>query len=104
MRSRCLKKQSLWRLSPLCVSRYTAGNMTVTCVLYRVAPRRARRADPSASPDALFAIGMEGGGDRSLCLVGQDETRARQLVRDAARLTVTPCTLRDIVEDMEYCG
>ena len=100
MHPRSMTISSIWRLKPLCASRYPAGRMSVTCVLYRVVHRYA---DASAEPP-LFALGMEGGGDRSLCLVGDDEARARRLFRGMARLTVTPCTLRDIVEDMEYCG
>ena len=100
MRSRTPATSSFWRLKPLCASRYPAGRMSVTCVLYQVV---RRHLDAAAEPP-LFALGMEGGGTRSLCLVGDDEAHARRLFRDMARLTVTPCTLRDIVEDMEYGG
>ncbi|MCQ2428700.1 MAG: hypothetical protein MJ192_00060 [Clostridia bacterium] len=88
----------VWRLTPLCASNYPAGRQRVTCVLYRVAYRRPLTAGTSRPP--LYAIGMESSADRSLRPAGCDEARARDLFRTLRRMTVTPCTLGDIMEDL----
>lgn len=47
----------------------------------------------------LYVIGMETLKDKNLCVVGENVCQAIQLFERIVRMTVTPCTLQDVVAD-----
>lgn len=71
----------------------------VTCRLWRILPRDAHK---DASPQ--YAVELAGLGQRRMHPVGSDLRRAEAIVSLLARHTVTPCTLRDVLEDLEEDG
>lgn len=47
-----------------------------------------------------FAIELKGLGMRRFCLLEGDEPRARAILSLLAQHTVTPCALRDVLEEL----
>lgn len=95
--------QSVWKLAPVRVSSYPVRQKSVVCVLYRIGYRnsgscRESRMNEYVHP-SLYAIGMDNGEDKDLCLVGNDLHAATMLYHRLVQMAVTPCTLSDIVSD-----
>jgi hypothetical protein len=95
--------QFVWKLTPVRVSSYPVQQKSVVCVLYRVRYRKCgrdqERQEDACVPPPSYAIGIDNGEDRELCLVGNDRRSATVLYRRLVKMTVTPCTLSDIVTD-----
>ncbi len=66
----------------------------VTCRLWCMMPD-----DRCPTAEVMYAISMEGCRMHCLCRVGQKEAPARALYERLVRGRVSPCTLRDIVND-----
>jgi hypothetical protein len=49
---------------------------------------------------SVYAVEMGGMGERRLCLIGREEATARRIVALLVRHTVTPCGLRDVLEEL----
>lgn len=84
------------RLTPVARAAYRVGKGRVTCTLYTVTAHR----DAAAATKKGYALGMRGFGARCLCRLGRDTARAVETFRLVVRNTVTPCTLRDVLEDL----
>ena len=48
----------------------------------------------------VYAIELRGLGSRRFCLLAGDEARGREILSLVARNTVTPCGLRDVLEEL----
>ena len=67
----------------------------VICRLWRL------RSDPCRSDSpAVYAVGMDGLGYRRLYCLGRDEARAREVFVLLVRKTVTPCVLKEILDEL----
>ena len=78
-------------LRPLAVRRYVIPDHgSVEAYLWRI----------SYPEQAIFAVELRGLGARRFCLLAGDEARAREVFGLLARNTVTPCGLRDVLEEL----
>lgn len=66
----------------------------VTCRLWRM-----RTPDP-ATPRTLYAVDLQGLGTRRLHILGPDRARALAVFDLLVQGTVTPCALRDVLEEL----
>lgn len=84
------------RLRPLKTSRYTIpGVGCVMCTLWLLSFE-----PPSDARPPTHALGMKGLGYRRLVILGRDGKRARAVHALLVRHTVTPCALRDVLEEL----
>ena len=84
------------RMRRLRTSRYAIPDCGwVTCVLWRL----SFESDADARWPA-YALSMAGLGSRRLVILGGDEARAHAVHALVTRHTVTPCALRDVLEEL----
>ena len=87
-------------MRPLAVRRYVIpGHGSVEARLWRL----ARGSDDCATrtPETVgYAVELWGLGSHRFCLVEGDEAHARRVFRLLVRNTVTPCGLRDVLEEL----
>lgn len=82
-------------LCKLSESRYAVGNLGwVVCRLWRM------DTSLGGSPSS-YAIELRGMGSCILRLIGGDKVRARRVFALVVRHTVTPCALRDVLEELD---
>ena len=82
-------------MRPLQVSRYAIPRHGwVRCTLWLL---RSDYCYPCSKP--TYAVGMKGLGFRRLLTLGTDEAKARSLYALLVENTVTPCALRDVLEE-----
>lgn len=72
---------------------------TVTCVLCR---RDAPADGGSEDARTEWVIGLTGRIERCFCPVGTDAAEAERLFALVVKYTVSPCTLRDVIEDQRH--
>jgi len=70
------------------------GFGVVRCTLWCLIPLPRRPHCPPA-----YAVGMEGPGGRRLMTLGSNQAKARARYALLVRHTVTPCALRDVLEE-----
>ncbi len=70
------------------------GFGVVRCTLWCLIPLPRRSHCPPA-----YAVGMAGPGGRRLMTLGRNEAKACALYALLVRHTVTPCALRDVLEE-----
>lgn len=58
------------------------------------------RASLAGAASAHFAIGLDSGAERALCLLDRVHRPAEQVFELLTRHAVTPCHLTDVLEDM----
>lgn len=75
---------------------YTVGELRVLCRLWCL---ESGSADGESRRD--YAIGLEGEAGRCICPVGDRADRAFSLYERIARNTVSPCTLREVLEESD---
>ena len=76
-------------------SRYEIpGHGRVLCRLWRM-----EGTHPRLHP-SVYAVEMGGMGERRFCLIGREEETARRIFALLVRHTVTPCGLRDVLEEL----
>lgn len=73
--------------------------------LWRLRFSRSEASLPRACAEArregnVYAIDLKGLGARRFCLLPGDEARARDIFSLVVRNTVTPCGLRDVLEEL----
>ena len=78
---------------------YRVGETEVLCRLWCLETDAADGADKRS-----YAIGLEGEAGRCICPVGDRADRAFFLYERIARNTVSPCTLREVLEELGVCG
>lgn len=66
----------------------------VVCRLWRMEGNHPR-LHPS-----VYAVEMKGMGERRFCLIGREGISARRIFALLIRHTVTPCALRDVLEEL----
>lgn len=66
----------------------------VLCRLWHV------EISPTDNWPAVYAVEMKGLGLRRMYIIGNDAARARRLYAMLVRNTVTPCALRDVLEEL----
>ena len=91
-----------WRFTALRNCAYPVGNRTVYCTLYIIdrADAVGNRASLAGAASAHFAIGLDSGAERALCLLDRVHQPAEQVFELLTRHAVTPCHLTDVLEDM----
>lgn len=70
------------------------GHGRVLCRLWRM------EASPADTHPVVYAVEMRGLGSRRMYPVGTEERSARRLHAMLVRNTVTPCGLRDVLEEL----
>ena len=70
------------------------GHGRVLCRLWRM------EISPADNRPAVYAVEMKGMGLRRMYTVGTEAVRARRLYALLVRNTVTPCGLRDVLEEL----
>lgn len=91
-----------WRFTALRNCAYPVGNRTVYCTLYIIdrADAAGNRASLAGAASAHFAIGLDSGAERALCLLDRVHQPAEQVFELLTRHAVTSCHLTDVLEDM----
>lgn len=77
---------------------YTVGSVVVTCRLYQ-----CEGGSPSRETEG-YAIGMRACGQSYLYFLGWDARRAQRIYELMVSAAVSPCTLRDVLEDLTTAG
>lgn len=95
--------QLLFRL--VAVRRYTVSRCGgVEARLWRLRipapPPSEDRSAHTPRREIAYAVELWGLGTRRVCLLEGDETYAREILDLLARNTVTPCALRDVLEEL----
>ncbi len=77
-------------------SRYAISDIgRVVCRLWRM------DAPPASRRPSVYAVELTGLGSRRLHVIDGDAMRARRIFALLVRHTVTPCALRDVLEELD---